>query len=521
MSHLRILMRARRRGLLNRVGAQTSLRWTVLLAVFGVLFGGLLLLGNAAAPGLLRPPMDLVTAIGMNTPDGKLPAGAAALEAAFWLAALASSVLNFRVMELLFRRKDVRALEYFPLQLSALYVDRLLAALGEALATAFVLAPFFIPLIWHGGGLAAGASIALIVVGLLTSSAIGFAVQLGAGASLAKKETVDPKAARADTSNTPQTSSGSAQVFLYAPGVALGVSVIIILLAKLFFGEVIKAGEPTRAFGVGLGILGVGFVIAVAMSFRYFVSAFPSMSARFHEVDFIGYSVSASHQTSEFLKPRFGEALLPPSARSIFRSYALQFGRRYMLARWSYALGWLAAGIALFRLSEAAFPFWLVVTLPAIAAATLVNPWLRLSSKRIRPSYQNLLALGKNEDTQAAIAFGLRELLLFAAPYALLALIALGARGGDWATAAALAALSLGGCLAINGAMALIWSTVGRNKLVELITPVLLAVLMVAVANISLMGLAMVEVVLIASHLKLMGRQTGVSASATPDPHGG
>src|SRR5690554_341556 len=131
MTHLRILMRARRRGIRNRVGAQSSLNWTVLAGFLAVLVGGLLLLGHAAAPGLLRPPMDLVTAIGMTTTDGKLPAGAAALEAAFWLAALASSVLNFRVMELLFRRKDVRALEHFPLQLSALYVDRLLAALGE------------------------------------------------------------------------------------------------------------------------------------------------------------------------------------------------------------------------------------------------------------------------------------------------------------------------------------------------------------------------------------------------------
>ncbi|AWV89181.1 hypothetical protein [Bradymonas sediminis] len=518
MTHLRILMRARRRGILNRVGAQSSLNWAVLVAVLAVLVGGLLLLGHAAAPGLLRPPMDLVTAIGMNTTDGKLPAGAAALEAAFWLAALASSVLNFRVMELLFRRKDVRALEHFPLKLYALYIDRLLAALGEAVAASLVLAPFFIPMFWHGGALAAGTSIALIVVGLLTSSAIGFAVQLGAGASLAPTQAADPNQSRAER---PNTASGSAQVFLYAPGVALAGSVIIILLAKLALGEVIKAGEPTRALGVGLGVLGVGFAIALAMSFNYFVRAFPRMSARFHEVDFIGYSVSAEHQTSDFLKPRLGEALLPTSARSVYRSYALQFGRRYMLARWSYGLGWLASGIALFRLSEAALPLWLVVTLPAIAAATLVNPWVRLSSKRIRPSYQNLLALDKNADTQAAIAFGLRELLLFAGPYALLALVALGLRSGDWATALGLAALSLGGCLAINGAMALIWSTVGRHRLAELIGPILLAIVMLAAANISLLALAAMEALLIAGHLRLLLAKAPAATPSAPHPQGG
>lgn len=513
MTHLHILMRARRRGVMNRAATLTSPRWTLLLALFAALIGGLLLLGHAAAPGLLRPPMDLVTAIGMNTTDGKLPAGAAALEAAFWLAALASSVLNFRVMELLFRRKDVRALEHFPLRLSALYVDRLLAALGEALAAALLLTPFFVPLIWHGGGLAAGASIALVAVGLLTSSAIGFAMQLGAGASLADTEPADPGVARADR---PNTASGGAQVFLYAPGIALAVSVLIILMAKLALGEVIKAGEPTRALGVGLGILGVGFLVALGLSYRYFVHAFAQMSARFHEVDFIGHSVSASHQTSDFLKPRSGEALLPVSARPVFRSYALQYGRRYMLARWSYALGWLAAGIALFRLSQAALPLWLVVTLPAIAAATLVNPWTRLSSPRIRPNYQNLLALGKNDDTRAAIAFGFRELLLFAGPYALLVVLAQGVRAGDWAAAAALAALALGGCVAINGAMALTWSTFGRNRAAERVTPVVLAVLMVVVANISLLALALTQALLMLGHLKMLGASQPAMRRATP-----
>lgn len=517
MTHLRILLRARRRGIINRIAGQSSFSWAIFAVLLSTLIGGLLLLGNAAAPGLLRPPMDLVTAIGMGRGEGELPAGSAALEAAFWLAALASSVLNFRVMELLFRRKDVRALEHFPIRLYALYVDRLLAALGEAVGAALLLTPFFIPMIWHGGGLAAGASIALVAVGLLTSSAIGFAVQLGAGTGLAKTEAADPTVARAATRNT---SSGSAQVFLYAPGIALAVSVIIILMAKLALGEVIKAGEPTRALGVGLGILGIGFVLALAMSFRYFVRAFPRMSARFHEVDFIGYSVSASHQTSEFLEPRLGESLLPASARSVYRGYTIQFGRRYMLARWSYGLGWLAAGIALFRLSEAALPIWLLVTLPTIAVATLVNPWVRLSSSRIRPNYQNLLALRVRNDTQAAIAFGLRELLLFAGPYALMALVAQGYRGGDWATAVGLAALSLGGCIALNGAMALIWSTVGRSRLAELIAPVLLAISMLALANVSLIALAVIEVLLVAGHLRLLSGDRTPEMPVTPRSHG-
>jgi hypothetical protein len=111
--------------------------------------------------------------------------GRETLEAAFWLAALASSVLNFRVMELLFRRRDIRSVESYPIRLYALYVDRLIAALGEALAATVLLAPFFLPMLWHAGGLAASTSIALIGLGLIASSAIGFAVQLAAGYTLA------------------------------------------------------------------------------------------------------------------------------------------------------------------------------------------------------------------------------------------------------------------------------------------------------------------------------------------------
>lgn len=509
MNHLRILMGARLTGLRNRLSGHTLAWWAGLVALFAVLIGSLLALGNAAAPGLLKPPADVVTAVGMADGKRTLPAGSAALEAAFWLAALASSVLNFRVMELLFRRKDIRAVEHLPIRLYALYVDRLLAALGEALAAALVLAPFFLPLVWHGGGLAAATSIALIGLGLVTSSAIGFAVQLSAGASMAGDVTRAKKDA-AKKSGKPSRSrdiyGGSGQIFVYSPGVALAVSVIIILFAKLAMGEVLKAGEATRAFGVGLGILAVAFGVALVVSLRHFVRAFPRMTARFHEVDFVGYDISAQHQKSHFGSKQFGEALLPAGARAAFRAYALQFGRRYLLARWSYLFGWLAGAVAIFRLSEAAFPAWLVVTLPAIAAATLVNPWLRLSSPRIRPAYQNLLALPAGADTAAAIVFAVRELLLFAGPYAVIVVLARGVRHADWAGGAALAALAFGACLALNGAMAIAWRLLGRSRIAEIFVPVLLAIGMVALANVSLWALAVAVVVLAFGHVAAMSR---------------
>ncbi len=500
MKHLRILMRARRTALRNRLTGHTAGWWAGVAVLVALLVASLLALGNAAAPGLMKPPADVITAVGMDKGHRTLPAGAAALEAAFWLAALASSVLNFRIMELLFRRKDIRAVEHLPLRLYALYVDRLLAAMGEALAAALVLIPFFVPLAWHGGGLAAGTSIALVVLGLLTSSAIGFAVQLSAGSSMAG---ATPGKRKGETRDI---YGGSGQVFIYSPGVALAVSVIVILLAKLALGEVLKAGEATRAFGVALGILGIALVVALVVSFRHFVSAFPRMTARFHEADFVGYDIAAKHQTSEFDKRRLGEGLLPAAARAPFRVYALQFGRRYLLARWSYLFGWLAGGVAVFRLSEAAFPAWIIVTLPAVAAATLVNPWIRLSAPRIRPSYQNLLALPAFADTAAAVLFAARECLLFAGPYGLLVFAARGARHADWAGGLGLAALAVGGCLALNGAMAIAWRLWGRSRIAELFVPVLLAIAMVALANVSLWALAVLVAVLVIGHVAAVGR---------------
>ncbi|MFP4598806.1 MAG: hypothetical protein ACLFVJ_11170 [Persicimonas sp.] len=500
MSHLRILLGARLQALGNRASGHSPGWWAARVGAIVVVLGGLMGLGHAAAPGLLEPPNDVVTAMGIGDPGDEsngLPSGAAALEAAFWLAALASTVLNFRVMELLFRRRDIRSVESYPIRLYALYVDRLIASLGEALAATVLLAPFFVPLLWHGGGLAASTSIALIGLGLIASSAIGFAVQLAAGYTLAGGSPGDQDQKKHKSRDI---YGGSGQIFLYSPGVALAVSVLVILLAKLALGEVLCAGETTRAFSVGLGILGASFAIAILTSYRYFVEAFPAMAARFREADFVGFEVSARHQTSEFERPKFGERLLPAGARAVFRAYALQFSRRYMLARWTYVLGWFAAGIAVFRLSEAALPIWLVATLPAIAAASLVNPWVRLSTPRIRPEYHNLLPLTPRADLSAAALFALRECLLVTVPYALLVLLAQGLRHQAWLDGALLAALAVGACVASNGAMTAAWRLWGRSRVVELFVPVVLAIGLVAVANLSLVALVVVEVVLVCGH---------------------
>lgn len=493
MRHLRILLGARLRSLKNRASNRSAGWFAGTAAVLAVLVGGLLALGHAAAPGLLEPPADVVTAMGLDE-SGELPAGFGALEVAFWLAALASSVLNFRVMELLFRRKDIRSVEQYPVRLYALFVDRLLAALGEAVAATLVIAPFFVPLWWHGGAEAAGTSIALLALGLLTSSAIGFAVQLGAGSTMAGDP---PKSGKGETRDI---YGGSGQIFLYSPGVALAVSVIIILLAKLALGEVLKAGEFTRAFGVGVGILLVGFVVAVGVSYRYCVASFPRMAARFREADFVGYEISAKHQESSFDRARFGERLLPAAARPVFRTYALQFGRRYMLARYAYGLGWLAGGLALFRLGEAALPMWLRVTLPAIALATVANPWVRLSSPRIRPGYQKLLAVEPAAEWSATIGFALRECVIVAGPYALLVLLAHGTDTSHWINAAGFAALALGAALALNGATALAWRLLGHSRVLELVVPLLVAIGLLAIANVSLLALGATVVVLLGLH---------------------
>ncbi|MBA2661121.1 MAG: hypothetical protein H0U74_02405 [Bradymonadaceae bacterium] len=478
MGHLATLLGTRLRATRNRFRDRGPTWWLAITTTLLTTAAALLGLGHLAAPALMAPPTQLATPVGLD--PNALVAGASAMEATFWLSALVASVLVFRVMELLFRRADVRAVENYPIALSALFVDRALAATLEAIAAGALVATFFVPLVWHGGSRAFALCAALAVGGLLAGSLLAMAVQLFAGASQVPEPDAAPKAGQRRSGDI---YGGSGQVFLYAPGLALAIAVVTLLFLKLVLGEFLRVGEPTRAFSYGLVLLAVLVAISLVMSYRYFTHGFPAMAARFRESDFVTYDINTQYQKSAFGKRRLLERLLSQRAVAVFRADVLQYGRRYMMARYLYGLFWAGAAIAMFNLSPQAFPNWALAVLPTIVLAVLANPWRRLALQYASASMA--LPLSRGDQNTATTLFAAREVLLFALPYAALVLAIRGAVQGHWQSAVLAAVAGVVGGLAINGLMAL-----GARLTLD---RALLATLLPALACIALVGLAVLS----------------------------
>jgi hypothetical protein len=447
MGHTSLLIRTRVRAAKNRIASLGASSWR-LLAGLSVWVCGLTLLGHFSAPDLLSPPEDLVAVIAAN-PETGFPAGAAALEACFWLTATASSITGFRVMELLFRRDDIRAVEFYPFSLRSLYLDRLLATSVEAIAAALLVVPFFVPLVWHGGAVPALVCTALLILGLLSSNVVGLSVQLWAGSTLIEEQK-DTK----DRSNK-SIYGGPGQVFMYSPGLSLAISVVLILLAKLALGEVLDDGLQSRALWLGIGILGAATGFAALGGWRYFTKGFHRMAARFREADFVGYEVSADYQRSAFEVPRLGERLLDASARPVFRATALQYRRRYMLTRYAYGIFWLVGGIAVFQASAAAFPLWLQRIAAVVATGIFFNPWVRVLSTRIRPEFDDYLPITDFERRTADSLLSLLEALLVTGPFAAALLLAAVFEGRTPGFIAMHGAGALASVLALSGVVSI------------------------------------------------------------------
>ncbi|MEM1350375.1 MAG: hypothetical protein AAGI01_17580, partial [Myxococcota bacterium] len=285
-SATRRVLTARRLAWRNRIWGVGSRRMG--LTAFAVLASALALLGlgHLAAPSLLVPPIATATPTGLE-PKSAMVAGQSALESAFWLTLLVTAVSTFRVMELLFRREDIRALGVLPVPAAAMFADRVVAALLEVCILSLPIGLFFVPLTWHGHSRTALVCALMPTLGVLIAQGIGFGVQLffGHGAFSSSSD------AAADPS----------QAFLYAPGASLGIAAVATLLLKLGLGEVLRTGALTRAAQIGVGgALGIG-ALGFAVGWRYFTATGPGyirMLAGFREADFMGFTVIIDQQTS-------------------------------------------------------------------------------------------------------------------------------------------------------------------------------------------------------------------------------
>ncbi len=444
-SDTNVLLRARMRALTNRWRtADPGLRRLIgggALATLAIL----LVLGHLSAPALMLPPLQTATPTGLE-PRASTVAGQAAMEAAFWLACFISAVFSFRVMELLFRRDDIRIVSSLPLSPRALYLDRLMYGTGEALIWGAVPAVFFVPLCWHDGAWACVSAAALCVVTPLVTLGAGVGAQLFAGAT--------EFGVTRDAAGRPVVDGygGAGQLFIFAPGAALAISIVLVLLSKLGLQEMLRLQAPNRATSLGVGLaIGVA-AVGVILGWRYFKKHYYRMLAGFREADFVGFEAPLDYQTSAFDTARRLESLLSEEARGVYRRHILQYGRRFALLRYGYPIAWLLYGVGAFTFSAAALPDWGMASAPLVVLALLVNPWTRLRTEGIHTSPMQALPVSPRAEREARDLFALREMAMFVTPFALILIIGRVVRGEEIAAAATATAIVIVGGLAMWGA---------------------------------------------------------------------
>ncbi len=421
MSQFASIWRLRRRSAKNRLARLAPGSRKAALAVVSGFVIALLVAGHLAADLLMEPPIDLATPRGLAPED--LPAGAAALEAAFWLSVLLASVLNFRVLELLFRRPDIMAMQVLPIEPSALFLDRLFATWTEAAVAALATSIFFVPLFWHGGGAAAVASMAMLFGALIFGSTISLVVMLMATQRLI------PPSEDEDGNRRPAVTDvygGTGQILLYAPALALGSVVVLALFWKLLLGEPLRLGHFNDPFWIGSAIVVGTSLACLVVAYRVFVTDYFAMAPRFHEADAADYSAFIDYQTSSFDRPQRWEFGLSQDTAVIYRVLVLDDDRRMASARVGYAVVLLLAIAGLGLIEIDALPLWAAAMIPAILTALFANPWRRIT-KRLRSLDAELALPVAPDDLRVATdRAALREFLYIGVPYALAAALILG-----------------------------------------------------------------------------------------------
>lgn len=510
MGQTTILLTTRFRALKNRFRDHGPGWWFATSLGILLIAAAIIGLGQLAAPFLVSLPADTLpgTDLALQQPPfkrGEPIPGARALDAAFWMTSLVASVLIFRVMELLFRRADIRAVENYPIQLRALFVDRAIATFAEAILAGLALSLFFLPLAWHLNASLFGLCAILCVAGLIAGSALTLVIQLFAGDSQVP-----------DTNNAPQKDAairstgdaygGGGQIFLFAPALALAFVVVLLLFIKLFVGEHLITGHITRPFEIGMTSVFILTAVSLFTAYRYFTRAFPAMAARFREADFVVFNSYQPYQKSAFTHQNIFERALPQSARAMFRADLLQYGRRYMTSRYLYVFFWAAAAFAFYKFGDAAqlseLGRGLPAAIPALLLAALANPWRRIHNQRANAHTYLALPLSQHDLLTSSALFSAREAMLFTLPYAAIAfiipLVSTGFTTANLMAAGSTAIAALTCALAVNGITALGVRLLGATSLLTSALPVLAAALLLV------LGLASFPLLLIVSTLLLL-----------------
>jgi len=400
---LGLLLRVRWRILVNATSGWRLAAWSLgLLGIVGVTVGAGVLTADALATASVAP-LD---------PGETVAAGGAYAETAFWLTALAIFGFSFRIMEAIYRRQDVRLLATYPIALEAQFWYRFVSAGGEVLAAFGLLGLYLATVWWTGGDVRALYGIGEVGAGLLTCLTLGFAVQLGAGRAVLRggNETID-RLGQVDA-------GGFAAAFYYAPAVAMISSLVLLLVVDLgVVGEHLTRGG-SRLFQVSAGLVAAACVGSVFVARRMFVRHYPHLLARFYESDLVQLSSGYDYQKSVQQQTRgLWEVGLSDRALPVFRKNTLQYGRRYPMVRLLTFAIWGALGLAAWR--DAA-PTWALAAAPLVLLALVIVPWARMASHDIQAGVGRTLPIRAADEASGQSRAVLREVVLLAAPSAVI-----------------------------------------------------------------------------------------------------
>lgn len=468
----------RKRLATNRLSHITGREKRITFLVSLLCLAGLLLGGHLAAPTLMEPPLDLATPRGLHPED--LPKGAAALEAAFWLTTLLASVLNFRVLELLFRRPDIITLQTLPIAPRALFLDRLIASLTEALVVATAISVFFVPLTWHGGAAAALASYAMLLLGLSLGSLIALAVMLAA-----TRQLIPPSKGQKPRGQSLDAYGGTGQILLYAPAASLGGIVVAALFLKLLIGEPLRLARLSEPFLIGITVLATIGLYSLRFAYKSFVAHYYEMAPRFHEADAAEFSSFIDYQDSNFLQKRRWELGLPERTGLVYRALSIDDDRRVAGARVGYFIVVTLAVLALMTLELSAMPSWVLATFPLILTAIVINPWKRIAARAQLLHHPIAMPIASKDRAIATSRAAIREYAYLALPYTLALALILGHFRGLGFDVAPLIAAAIFGGPGLAGLIGILLNT-GIPQLTARWAPPLLGVLLIATAIASL-----------------------------------
>ncbi len=512
MNQFGSILRLRRSLAKNRLTDLSPRRRVTMLALLVTGALALIASGHLAAPSLMEPPIDLATPRGLG-PDA-LPAGAAALEAAFWLTALLASILNFRVLELLFRRPDIVAMQSLPIEPSALFLDRFFASCTEAVVASAAASLFFVPLLWHGGTAAFVASVIMVTGGLLFGVALSLMVMLTATRQLIP----DSDAGGSRRPSITDAYGGQGQLLLYAPAVSLGGIVMLALFWKLLLGEPLRHGAMTEPFWLGCAVIAAIAGGCLLIAYRAFVDDYYAMAPRFHEADSADFSAVADYQTSSYDETKsLWELGLPPRTAGTYRALVLDDDRRIAGGRVGYAVVLILAIMALAIIELPALPLWAAAMIPATLSAAIVNPWHRLTT-RVRLLDDPLgLPVATVDRRIAASRAALREFLLIGVPYSIAAVLILGHFRGLGVEGGLVALCALSSGFGIAGGVSIGVSLGSSDSATRWLPAALLAGL-TACAIVSLSAAIAVSVAVMSAALIVRSLTIGTARRAAIEP---